>query len=274
MDAGAHNSCICIIHGNPERMIDSSCLSSEAFKGLVDDDSGVTALNLVKTILCETPTRECHLGECPDCKNSHLELERKLLEIFDRKEIEEVTYESWCKVGKVTQIEVKTEDVELFAKELCKQLNELRTHDFIYKQQEKFFSQTKDNLKVGESLLVTDFAENYVFVEQNAVASAYYHQVFYTHQFITISHLKTLHFQHQCTLFPAVLYYNRGNGTEKLTMCVISDSLEHSPVVVSSFLDKVEEHIRDIFPQRVFQFNFSDGAPTQVYVHLVENIID
>ena len=95
-----------------------------------------------------------------------------------------------------------------------------------------------------------------------------------THNSISISHFSILYFQHQCTLFPAVLHYNRGNGTEVLTMCVISDSLEHSPVVVSSFLDKVEEHIRDIFPQRVFQFNFSDGAPTQVYVHLVENIID
>ena len=178
MDAGAHNSCICIIHGNPERIIESSCLSSEAFKGLVDQDSDVTALDLVKTMMCKPPSRECHLGECPDCKDSHMDLERRLLEIFDSNEIEEVTYESWCKVGKVTQIEVKTEDVELFVKELCKQLNELRTHDFIYKQQEKFFSQTRDNLRVGESLLVTDFAENYVFVEQNAVASAYYHQVF------------------------------------------------------------------------------------------------
>ena len=173
-------------------MSDSSCISSEAFRTLVDNDSDVTALNLVKTLLCGTPTRECHLGECPECNNSHLDLERKLLEIFDSNEIEEVTFESWCKVGKVTQIHMKTEDVELFVRELCKQLNELRTHDFIYKQQEKYFSKTKDNLKVGESLLVTDFAENYVFVEQNAVASAYYHQVFYTQQFINIYHFLTL----------------------------------------------------------------------------------
>ena len=156
----------------------ASVVSSEAFKGLVDQDSDITALDLVKTMMCQPQTRECHLGECPDCKDSYVDLEKRLLEICDSNKIEEVTYESWCKVGKVTQIEVKTEDVELFVKELCKQLNELRTHDFIYKQQEKFFSQTRDNLRVGESLLVTDFAENYVFVEQNAVASAYYHQVF------------------------------------------------------------------------------------------------
>ena len=129
-------------------------------------------------MMCETPSRECNLGECPDCKNSHLSLERRLLEIFDNELIDEVTYESWCKVGKVTQIEVKTEDVAEFVRNLCNQLNELRTHDFIYKQQENYFTQTKDNLKVGESVLVTDFAENYVMVEQNAVASAYYHQVF------------------------------------------------------------------------------------------------
>ena len=130
MDAGAHNSCICIIHGNPERIIESSCLSSEAFKGLVDQDSDRTALDLVKTMMCQPQTRECHLGECPDCKDSYVDLEKRLLEICDSNKIEEVTYESWCKVGKVTQIEVKTEDVELFVKELCKQLNELRTHDF------------------------------------------------------------------------------------------------------------------------------------------------
>jgi len=102
---------------------------------------------------------------------------------------------------------------------LCDQLNTLTTHHFTAVEQAAYLSYCKENMDTNTVLILLDFAQNYSFLEQDAVQG--YHCD-----------------NSQATLHPFVIYY-RNSCAEKeiniINVCVISNCLTHDSVAVHCF---------------------------------------
>lgn len=62
-----------------------------------------------------------------------------------------------------------TKNAEDVVDDLLQSLANLRTHDFIAKQQAAFLVETKANIKEGEAVVLADVSENFSFVIQDAI---------------------------------------------------------------------------------------------------------
>lgn len=113
-------------------------------------------------------------------------------------------------------LEKITSPVNEFIDRFCAQLHELIPHSFIAKQQSNFFETAKNNSKPGEFVVVCDFSENYTFITQDAVQSAYYSST-------------------QCTLHPFAIYYVEDNVVKEKSLLVISSCLTHDTIAVYQF---------------------------------------
>ena len=69
-----------------------------------------------------------------------------------------------------------TETVNDFVDTFFGKLENLKTNDFIAKQQAKSYSEIKANLSPGECTITGDFSMNYSFLCQNAIQGT---QLFY-----------------------------------------------------------------------------------------------
>ena len=72
---------------------------------------------------------------------------------------------------------VKLMPVDEFVEYLFEKLRKLKTHNFIAKQQTKFFTDRRKNLKFGEVLINGDFAENYIFLVQNLAQRFHWNKI-------------------------------------------------------------------------------------------------
>ena len=64
----------------------------------------------------------------------------------------------------MTVDETITKSTEVFIVTLIDNLQQLRRHRFIARMQAAYYRDAKESLKLGEVLVVCDFAENYSFV--------------------------------------------------------------------------------------------------------------
>ena len=69
----------------------------------------------------------------------------------------------------------------------------LTKHHYVAKKQAEFLKQMKENLKFGESVIVSDFAENYSFLVQDAAQGFHWNNS-------------------QATIHPFVIYYVDGSA--------------------------------------------------------------
>lgn len=117
-------------------------------------------------------------------------------------------------------------------------------HAYIAKKQADFLNDTKKDLKEGEFVVLGDFAENYTFVTQNEIQSAYFNR-------------------QQCTLHPFVIYYRERTEIKHKSLLIISESLDHDVIAVYQYQQKLIEFMRQEFATvRKISF-FTDGAGGQ-----------
>lgn len=86
--------------------------------------------------------------------------------------------------------------------------------------QNSYFNFTKQNLKLGEILVVLDFAENYSFIHQDEIQSYYWAKS-------------------QATIHPFGIYYNTDQEVQFTNFIVISDIMKHNTTAVQLFLKKL-----------------------------------
>ena len=107
----------------------------------------------------------------------------------------------------------------------------------------------KDQLQIGEFLIVGDFLENYCFVLQDAAQGFHWNNS-------------------QSTIHPFVAYYRTLDATNEktelhsLSYVIISDCLTHDTVAVYAFQQKLIDHLKQVLPVRKVYY-FSDGAASQ-----------
>lgn len=141
-------------------------------------------------------------------------------------------------------LETLTRPTQEFIDSFCKQLRDLIPHAFIATRQASFLNDTKQALKEGEYVVLGDFAENYTFVTQNEIQSAYFNRP-------------------QCTLHPFVIYYRKGEEIDHKSLLVISESTNHDVIAVYHYQQKLLEFMRREFATlRKISF-FTDGAGGQ-----------
>ena len=136
----------------------------------------------------------------------------------------------------------KTDD---FVDDLCDKLANLLRHDFIAKQQSNYQTDVKDNLQIGEFLVLLDFAENYAFVLQDAAQGFHWNNA-------------------QATIHPFVCYYRSDDTLKHISYVVISDCMKHDTVSVHLFQRNLVRFLKDRFdatPSKMIYF--SDGAASQ-----------
>ena len=119
--------------------------------GDVDGDSysgEIKYQHLVSKILCNLPREECWLNSCKQCEDTSV-LEKKLISIFAKLDVDEVTYKQWQSTDR-TELVTITESTADFVQSLIAKIQVLKVHMFIHDMQTKHFYDVKENLSPGE----------------------------------------------------------------------------------------------------------------------------
>jgi len=154
-----------------------------------------------------------------------------------------ISFKQWAHTDRTTII-TREESMENFVDILCNQLDELTTHHYVSVAQASFLKTSKENLAADTILILLDFAENYAFVVQDSIQEFYWEN-------------------RQATVHPAAVYYQSDGILQCLSMCVISNCLQHDTVSVYAFQDAILHHVNVNLPQIKRVLYFSDGAVAQ-----------
>ena len=152
----------------------SQIASKKEFKKIAGDgyDGEIRYEHLVAKMICNPPREECWLATCEQCDDTD-DLEKELVSIFAKLDMDEVTYRQWQSTDR-TELVTITESTADFVESLLAKLHVFKVHMFIHDMQTKQFCAVKENLSPGEVLIVGDFSENYSFVVQDAAQGVQY----------------------------------------------------------------------------------------------------
>ena len=223
---GFHNSCCCIIHENFSKK-----LLAIPYHGKMGE--------FLKAYLCEEPGRQCYYGVCEKCPNwSKLEQ----LEVLS----DTVKYEQWIQNERAEVVTVHQSDDEL-VEDIRDDFSTVALHHFIMKDQMEYMDTLKKKIQRDPEIIVrVDFAENYSFEAQDAIAGYHWHK-------------------NQATIHPFVVdYYLDGKICEK-SIVMISDCLEHSATTYHWFRCLfINELRKEDWFRSIKKINYrSDGAGSQ-----------
>lgn len=129
---------------------------------------------------------------------------------------------------------------------LVTKIETLVPHSYIAKSQAAYLKERKNNINENEALVLMDFAEKYGFVLQDAAQR--YH---WTHV--------------SCTIHPVVIYYKNPDTDDlcHLSLCYISDDLNHDVGFVYNIQSKIVESIKYHCPSVNTIKYFTDGCSAQ-----------
>ena len=223
-----HSVCVCEIHQNVK-------LQLAAVPGKLDYKE------VLAKMVCSLTNRDCMLHACEQCGGTE-SARHYLEEQFANDDMDDddiVTYKQLLHTDRTILVSLQL-PVNEFIHTLCKSLDSLRNHHFISKAQAAYVRSVKDSLEPGTAVILMDFAENYCFIIQDAVQGHHWNNS-------------------QTTLHPFTVYYKDTDDLKSLSICVVSDHLEHNTNTVHAFMSRVLAHIKNIIPiQRIVYF--TDGA--------------
>ncbi|KYN01836.1 hypothetical protein ALC62_07308 [Cyphomyrmex costatus] len=219
--SGTHCVYVCTCHQNFKLMVDAANLS----KLTADSEQPLkTYKDCIENIVCSEPGAGCFLDECKLCPGVE-PLTTRLMELFDKADIEEVEFKLWQTVDRST-LRTQKMATDEFLDEFSRCLSALKPHHFIAKQQATYISARKESLRRGDVLVQMDFSENYAFIVQDAAQSFHYNN-------------------DQCTVHPIVYYYRDDQFQLKhKSLVVLSDSVLHDTSAVYLFQKIVIENIK------------------------------
>lgn len=228
--SGLHSVCVCEYHQNAKLL---------ALK--IPDISDYK--NLLTLVVCDLTNRDCMLHSCDNCPDNDT-LKEYLTTLFDKHSIEEITFNQWQKANKKHDIVPITLPVDDFIEKACQQIDQLRDHHYIAKNQAAYLQHLKITLASNHILILLDFAENYSFLIQDAVQGFHWNNS-------------------QATLHPFVIYFMEENKIKCKSICIISDNLQHNTNSVHCFIHEVLKHLKNLIPYFNHCIYFSDGASSQ-----------
>lgn len=242
--SGTHVVCVCTYHQNVKLMIEGCRL-----KALLKNQNKpqLSYKDILAKIMCDPPTVKCHLNDCENCPGTE-NLADFMIDLFDEEMIDSVTYKQWVSVDRCS-FETFTKTSEEFVESFCDQIEILKRHHFISKQQSSFFSEKIESLGENEALISLDFAENYSFIIQDEAQSYHWNNA-------------------MATIHPFVIYFkNEESKLKHLSFACISNCLNHDAALIHLFQKKVLNWLKEhpeVFPTIIKKFYyFSDGCGNQ-----------
>ena len=180
----------------------------------------------MKIIVCDVDNMECmiHRGEnCPGLFNA---LQTYLEKTFDEHEIDVEVYHTVN--GKVL--------TRQFSKNILLLLKNILSHLFIRLTISLLIPLSPNGRKIEISntsscIILLDFAENYHYIVQDEIQGYHWNK-------------------DQCTLHLVVIYHkDGGNKLQCLSICLLSDDLEHDTNFVYELLRLTCNYIKETMPQ-------------------------
>ncbi len=257
--SGTHSVCVCTKHQNVKLMMEAiktvfkrnvtDCDHDEPGPSTSTWDDGPDNFNYIchyrhclALLQCNPPQEKCFFGQCDQCPRKE-EFTALITAAFDKKGLDEVEFRQWIATDRST-LESRKVSAEEFIKDFYEQLQVLLKHDFFAKSQTAFMRQMKEELGEGEFLVVSDFAENYSFIVQDAAQSFHWNNS-------------------QATLHPFVAYYRENNELMHKSFVVISDCNNHDVIAVHLFQTRLINFLKSSHDSICKISYFSDGCAAQ-----------
>lgn len=232
---GSHSVCICEIHQNVKLMI------TALHKLGVNDYE-----ELMRKLVCDTKSRNCMMHRCDKCPGIE-SFSNYLLSLFTQAEMnddDQIPFKQWDHSERGCNLVTRSESVVNFIEELSRQMENLTVHHYISKAQSAYLSFCKTALSEDTALILLDFAENYSFIVQDAIQGHHWNNS-------------------QATLHPFAVYYLNEGVVQCMSICVISDCMQHDSITVHVFIKVVLDFLKDSLPKIKRVKYFSDGAASQ-----------
>ncbi|CAF4975031.1 unnamed protein product [Rotaria sp. Silwood1] len=196
--------------------------------------------DLVDKTVCVHPTEGCYNRMCDACCNMNV----SSLFITDREDIDEKADTSWS-LWTTSNNHVELLHYHGSFRSLIDQLDSrwssFLTHTYVTRQQREHIKTVKlTSHPTTFAVVQMDFAENFSFVVQKQIQSAYWHQK-------------------QASLYTVVITV----GTNHHNMVIISNRMVHDTAFVYCTQKLIVKFIKDEYPT-IQKINYiSDGAPSQ-----------
>ena len=238
--SGTHSVCVCTIHQNFKLMFQGAKLETL--------ENEYTYHDCLSETQCNPASVQCFSGECTECPGVE-KLHEKIEKYFDEQTIDRIEYKQWTTTDRAN-LETKVQSADEFLHSFTSSIPKVLQHDFIAKQQARFLQETKRTLKLGEFLVVGDFAENYSFIVQDAAQSFHWNNL-------------------QATLHPFVCYYieidekNREPLLMHTSFVIISENNNHDTIAVHLFQKSLINFLRNKIKEPTNIIYFSDGCAAQ-----------
>ena len=176
-------------------------------------------------MVCNVKNKMCMIHRCPNCPGS-APVKDYLEAAFDS--VQEDVFQ------------FKKEFIEL----VLEALNKFTSHTFIAKSQARYLKEKKGNLNDKTCIILLDFAENYQFVVQDEIHGFHWNKL-------------------GSSLHSVVVYYKDGESLKGLSICIISDDMEHDTCFVYQVQKTALELVRHKLPHLQHVEYFSDGCAEQ-----------
>lgn len=190
--------------------------------------------------------RNCMIHQCDQCPGTEA-LCSYVMSLFTNADIDDeelFMFKQWYHSDHGINIVTRCETVACFVDELCRQMEILTTHDFIAKAQSAYLSTCKSNLTEETAIVLLDFAENYSFIVQDAIQGHHWNNS-------------------QATLHPFTIYHLKDSTIQCLSICVVSDCMQHDAITVHAFIKVLLSYIKELYPTITTVKYFSDGVASQ-----------
>ena len=202
--SGTHLVCVCTIQQNVKLM-------------LLPISVKIHHKDLLQICVCNISNKEYMIGHCsfsPRTDQLKTFIISSLLERYN--DDDSICYMQWENIDCYYLFEHELEFKDSI-NELIKKLINLMSHHYIAKHWSIFFKSWKDKLKLGEGVLILDFAENNSFMVQDATESFHWNN-------------------EHVTLQPFVLYYKDpvSSSLHQHSAC-ISNHMQYDTTAVYAF---------------------------------------
>ena len=242
--SGTHAVCVCTIHQN----VKLTMLDAKRAELTGSDDVPLASYqHCLARIICNPPQPICYLNRCDACPGISV-VKETLTRLMDTNVIDSIVYKQWVSVDRCT-LETISKPADDLVDSFCEKLETLHPHSFIAKQQARFYSQLKEDIKSGEFLITADFSENYSFVLQEAA------QGFHCNS-------------SQATIHPFVGYYLDMGKLHHFSYIVISDCLHHDTVAVYLFQKSLLHFLKKFSICKVFYFSAAQYKNRKNFINL------
>ena len=195
---------------------------------------------LMSYTVCDVNFESCMMGCCKECpgKEALVEFLSSVGDIPD-----EIEYMQWISTDRTTLVHTKQNTNE-YIETLAGQVSKLTRHSF---EQNNYVKYLKATISTSELLTQGDFSENYSFIIQDEIQISSYHWDY-----------------QQAALHPLVVY-SRNVKDEVLphSVCVISDTKDHTTSTVWSFQKQLLQYLREKYAAITKIHYFTDGCVGQ-----------